>query len=288
MSSATLAAVLSGIAVIGGAALGGVSAGWFTIRVKKRKRVQQRRAEVYVDMLAWIGKRMPWLTSEQAKLGQQDRANDGQPPAAGNRAAQASDAPLLENPPVPPGGGAKLEQIVTPALAQLTAVDGQPQTNGADAPDLKKRTTYPDARSLQVKEDTDPETEYFFSLRARVAVFASHDMARAFDNWVDSYRVVLSHAGPTADPVADPAADSLRVALEALIYERAAPQKLTDLIPGRAGFFNRIGVFFKRLRIAVPFWFKTKIRRQRDVSDGRPGCLTRVVEFCASEELRKG
>jgi hypothetical protein len=50
LSNAAVAGVVGGVA-------GALLTGWFGIRVKRLKRVQQRRAEVYVDMLAWIAPR---------------------------------------------------------------------------------------------------------------------------------------------------------------------------------------------------------------------------------------
>jgi len=67
MSNATSIAVPA-IAAVAGVALGAALSGYFTIRLKAQERVQERRAEVYVDMLAWIGARMPRLALMQELL----------------------------------------------------------------------------------------------------------------------------------------------------------------------------------------------------------------------------
>jgi hypothetical protein len=283
MNSTTLAALISGI---GGAAFGAWLTGWFTVLVKKRKRVQQRRAEVYVDVLAWIGARMAWLASQQAGLGgpqaTESKSPAGLPAREGNGAAPVP-APPVPAPPVPGppvqepvrlAGLAGLGQLLTQASARLAVLDVPPQPAVAPAPDAKKRTTCPDSRSMLL-EASDPGTEYFISLQARVAVFASHDMARAFDKWVDAYRIVRTE-GPEEPRAA---------ALSGLVHHGSAGRKLKDL-PSR-DHRDRVRLI-KRVSVRVSGWVRTKALRQRDFSDGLSGCLTRVVEFCASEELRKG
>jgi hypothetical protein len=47
------------LGLLGGAAFGALLTGYFTIRQKAVARVQKRRVAVYIDMLAWIGTRLP-------------------------------------------------------------------------------------------------------------------------------------------------------------------------------------------------------------------------------------
>jgi hypothetical protein len=68
----TSSIVIPAVAVVAGAALGAAVSGYLTIQLKAMKRWQKRRAEVYVDMLAWIGARMPEL-ARKAELKMQAR-----------------------------------------------------------------------------------------------------------------------------------------------------------------------------------------------------------------------
>jgi hypothetical protein len=52
------------LAFAGGTAVGAGVTGWFTVQVKRTRRVQKRRAKVYIDMLAWINARMPMLRAK--------------------------------------------------------------------------------------------------------------------------------------------------------------------------------------------------------------------------------
>jgi hypothetical protein len=83
--SDTSSIVIPAIAAVAGAALGTALSGYFTIRQKARSRVQKRRAEVYVDMLAWTGARLPELARKAETLtGIPARdARAGIPPPAG-------------------------------------------------------------------------------------------------------------------------------------------------------------------------------------------------------------
>ncbi|HXW46819.1 MAG TPA: hypothetical protein VEL03_18660 [Streptosporangiaceae bacterium] len=241
MNSTTEAALWSGAALVGGAVLGAWLTGWFTVRVKRRKRVQERRAELYVDILAWVGARMPWLVWEQARMS----GKNGPEPAEGQKL---------------------------------------PEPDAATAQVNKKRTSYPDTRSIAGRTSTDPDTPYFVSLRARVAVFASHDMARAFDNWVDAYGLTLPAAAEECcerhqklgkERIADPPADCRSSALRAIAYDRSTGHGVKATPEDRER--------YKKTRL---FWLRTKFSKERP--DGLPGYLTKAVELCASEELRKG
>jgi hypothetical protein len=68
MSSTTtlILSLLGGL--LGGTAAGAGLTGWLAIRQQRRKRVQKRRAEVYVEMLAWIrwATTPPRLTADHA------------------------------------------------------------------------------------------------------------------------------------------------------------------------------------------------------------------------------
>jgi len=323
MSSTTLATVASGIALIAGAVFGAWLTGWFTVRVKQRQRVQQRRAEVYVDLLAWIGARMPYLRSEpHAPAGANGRGGEGsdgtqvhsreatrqtaQAPAdpamllreSARLAAQALAQLVVVAPArAEPGEGAGPAQLARqPSADEAVAVAQAPSAIGSAAPAVKKRTTCPDASAMLARVATDPDTEYFISLQARVAVFASHDMARAFDNWVDAYRLVRSQAHPDCEQhpdgwlvsrIADLRPDCASSALRALVYERSTRRKiLYHMPPGDPN--RKVRRYFIRRRIGIAFWFRTTIRRRHDACDGLPGGLTRAVELCAAEELRKG
>jgi hypothetical protein len=243
MNSTLEAALWSGAALVGGAVLGAWLTGWFTIRVKRRKRVQERRAELYVDLLAWIGTRMPRLKWEL-------NGKKGPEPAAGQEF---------------------------------------PEPDSASAQAAKKRILFPDTRAMAKPTCTDPETPYFVSLRARVAVLASHDMARAFDNWVDAYSLTLPDAAvgcckrhkelskePAGRLAVDPPADCRTSALRAVVYDRSTGKQVKATPEVR-----------KRYKKTPRFWLWTKLGKH-DLHDGLPGYLTRAVELCASQELRKG
>jgi hypothetical protein len=57
------------ISLVGGAAAGSALTGWFAISQKAKARIQRRRSEVYVDMLAWIGVRITLMAGEEHPIG---------------------------------------------------------------------------------------------------------------------------------------------------------------------------------------------------------------------------
>jgi hypothetical protein len=175
-----------------------VASGWWAIRLKRVKRTQRRRAEVYVDVLAWVGARTrQWLDP-------------------------------------PPGADA----------AQLP-----------EPPEDRKTDPHKVATNLMTRE-TDPGSPFFVALRARLVAFGSHDMTRAFDDWVVAYRQLSGSD------------ENLR---------KLKPTKYRRL-------FGEHPLRFMAAR-PIESW-----KRLRD--PGRPdeedGCLTRAIERCASAELRKG
>jgi hypothetical protein len=153
MTSTESLLVTAAVALIGGAWLGALISGWFSLRLKARKRVQDRRALVYVDMLAWVGRRVP-LSPEQERSARAENA--------AHRAGLHADA-------------------------QATGADGDTGGSGSDG-----RATFPDPAATDPDtKATDPDTDFFVTLRSRIVAFGSHDMTRAFDRWTKEYRVVV-------------------------------------------------------------------------------------------------
>jgi hypothetical protein len=73
--SSTASVVLSAfLGLLGGTAGGAVLTGWFSIRQQQLRRVQKRRADTYMEMLAWVRWRTTMLAPPPATSG---------PPAAG-------------------------------------------------------------------------------------------------------------------------------------------------------------------------------------------------------------
>jgi hypothetical protein len=232
-------------------ALGAALTGLFGITQTRQKRVQERRAEVYVDVLAWIWIRMPAL---QVKL------------HAGTHRPNGVDWP--------------------------TSLSGFPVTT--------KKITLPSPEALSV-QNTDPETPFFVALRSRVAVFASHDMARAFDRWVAAYKIALkvdnvdgggaTHSGKSEEICPD---DCVRCAVLALATDEVAgtsPPTLWGWITGRVGSAEKrkssdSGIKTDAYKLRITPW--VVVGRERDTLDGTLGCLTKAVAACASAELRKG
>jgi len=207
----TSSIVIPAIAVVAGAALGGAVSGYFTIRLKAVKRWQKRRAEVYVDMLAWIGARMPDLARK-----------------AGELKMQARDARA--------------------ANAVATGVINVPPSKG----------TYPDpAAGDPDLNNTAPGSPFFVALRARIVIFASHDTARAFDRWTAAFKDVTD----------DLSAQQTRNALHNLVVLAVDPEP-----PGAV----------KRLIFLI------RLLRDPGIHDDSPGNLTKALERCVSNELRKG
>ena len=261
--------VVTGLSAIVGGTLGAGLTGYFGIRVKRQKRRQTRRAEVYVDILAWIGTRMLKLAQDLDPV-QPDNTDNGDR-ADAQQSGEISDS------------GAGAMQVSADTRARTTL-------------ETKARTTFPDPAAMLNAEDTDPGSQFFVALRARVSVFGSHDMARAFDNWTDAYRLTLPSAVPAYDHYQNLGGAPSHpghcryCALLALVTE------------GSTG--TEIGIFrwlrHKELRVMPPdkripadkyrkqtgIW--NMLFKESDAIDGMPGCLTRAVVACASEELRKG
>jgi hypothetical protein len=109
---------------------------------------------------------------------------------------------------------------------------------------------------------------YFTALRAQVITFGTHDMARAFDRWVDAFKGVDNGNCLRLDSKLDKAPEETRAALAGMTcYDAIFPSALDQPRPGTTD---------------------PQRRWQRDVPDSYPGCLTRAVECCASWELRHG
>jgi len=115
-------------------------------------------------------------------------------------------------------------------------------------------------------------SQYFAVLRAQVITFATHDMARAFDRWVDAFAEVLQHGQECRCLILDDKLDGVSERTR----QALAGMTCYDAIFPRAGDPPRPGT------TDPVHW------RHTDLPDGYPGCLTRAVEYCASWELRKG
>jgi hypothetical protein len=239
--------IFAAIGVVIGAAL----TGWFGITQTRQKRVQERRAEVYVDVLAWIWTRMPALQGQ-----------------------------LLARSPGPDA-------------------ENRWPASTPDFPTTKVKTTLPMPEAILSAQKTDPETPFFVALRSRVAVFASHDMARAFDRWVAAYKLILKAADENCQDHSRKAPevcpdDCVRCAMLALVTESVsgAPRPIRrKLITPRARSTKTAEDAANKINTDL---YKHSIRlwgipgRQEDNLDGQPGCLTKAVAACASEELRRG
>jgi hypothetical protein len=115
-------------------------------------------------------------------------------------------------------------------------------------------------------------SNYFAVLRAQVITFGTHDMARAFDRWVNAYSEVLHSGG-----------DSLCLRLDA--KHKKASEKTRAALAGMTCFD---AIFSDPSDEPRPGTTNPVRRWHRDVPDGVNGCLTRAVENCASWELRHG
>jgi hypothetical protein len=196
------------ITLVEGAAAGSALTGWFAISQKAKARVQRRRSEVYVDMLAWIEVRVALMGGQLHLMG-----------------------PAYPN----------------------------------DDPSHNKKTD-PHPESTRDPTDTDPGTAFFVSLRARIIAFGSHDMSRAFDRWTSQYL-----AWKNADNA----------------EEKDAVAHHLQLRPG-----PRIGPGIRQPRA----WCRRKIDPGTPFPAGdvvprttaSQGRLTAAIEYCASQELRKG
>ena len=245
--------IFTAIGVVIGAAL----TGWFGIVVKRKKRVQDMRAEVYVDVLAWIWTRMPAL---QEKLGTK--------------------------------------------IPEASTEDRWPGDK-SNFPETKEKITLPTHEAILSKQSTDPEAPFFVVLRSRVAAFASHDMARAFDRWVAAYKIILratvnenenknfpKHLVESSGAYSD---ECVRCALLALVTNDVSGTRKPNT-------WKWVKAWIKNSEKTVQysaceihsslyrysFTLRSTIAGGWDKLDGKPGCLTRAVAVCASEELRKG
>jgi hypothetical protein len=212
MSSSSTIVLSAVVAVLSGTAVAAWLTGWLTIRQKKQKRVQKRRADAYVEMLAWIR----WGASN-ISLGRLITDDSGQAPAAIAATGQDTSAITHEKLPYEP-----------PA-----------------------------------EEETGPDSKYHATLRGRIVAFGSHDMTRAFDRWTEAYRMILAGNGNLPCHV-DPEGSEAYKRVIGLTYKEAIVPD--NKLPGTANPQHRDPGF----------------------PDGRPGCLTRAIEVCASRELRKG
>jgi hypothetical protein len=212
MSSSSTIVLSAVVAVLSGTAVAAWLTGWLTIRQKKQKRVQKRRADAYVEMLAWVR----WGASN-ISLGKLITDDGGQAPAASGATGQDTSTITHEKLPYEP-----------PA-----------------------------------EEDTGPDSKYHATLRGRIVAFGSHDMTRAFDRWTEAYRMILAGKGNLPCHV-DPEGSKAYKCVIGLTYKEAIVPD--NKLPGTANPQHRDPGF----------------------PDGRPGCLTRAIEVCASRELRKG
>jgi hypothetical protein len=227
MSSSSTIVLSAIVAVLSGTAV----AAWLTIRQKKQKRVQKRRADAYVEMLAWIR----WGASN-ISLGKVPAGNPG-------AAVRQCDA----------------------AVSETTANNGDPAPAaiGAAGQDTSTITREKLPYAPPAEEDTGPDSKYHATLRGRIVAFGSHDMTRAFDRWTEAYRMILAGKGSLPCHV-DPEGSEAYERVIGLTYKKA-------IVPDN-----------KRPGTSNPQ------HRDPGFPDGRPGCLTRAIEVCASRELRKG
>jgi hypothetical protein len=125
--------------------------------------------------------------------------------------------------------------------------------------------------AVPVDADVGLDSHYFLTLRAQVVTFGTHDMARAFDRWVNAFKEVQANGGNAAlklDPQLEKEPKKTREALKKMTCHAAIfPGDQDKIHPGT-----------------------TNPKRRRDPGrpDTDPGCLTRAVECCASWELRRG
>jgi hypothetical protein len=178
--------------------------------------------------------------------------------------------------------------------ARLPHLEFQLQPNTGDA-----GTTVPDPAAILRIENTDPDTKFFIALRARVTVFASHDMARAFDNWTEAYRVTLKDPGQrgAAHKGATPGGKECqrdacqRCSLLALATRESTGHQATMREKWRKWAKREPITPLEAIQSAQyrkTISIRSKLLRQRDRIDGERGCLTRAVALCASAELRRG
>jgi hypothetical protein len=120
------------------------------------------------------------------------------------------------------------------------------------------KATYPDPAAGDPElNNTAPGSSFFVALRARIVIFASHDTTRAFDRWTASFKSVTD----------DLVVETTRTTLYNLVIPAVDPEP-----PGRA---KRLILWARRLR-------------DPGLPDGSPGNLTKAIERCVSDELRKG
>jgi hypothetical protein len=234
MSSASnIASALLGVA--GGATVGAYITGAFTYRIKRKKRVQRRRESVYIDMLTWIHARTVVV---QAKA-----ASNGNGAGSGRELAD-TDAGS------DPGGD---DLVASPSAAE-------------------PKVSFPDSHATEPHAKTDPGTQYFVTLRARIIAFGSHDMARAFDRWTVAYLKV------TKGPANGLWSGNIKNADAILVPDPPSPAE-APAISRRAG----------RKQFSK---FNGKRKWRLLLDPGLPipeaGGLTKAIERCASKELRKG
>jgi hypothetical protein len=209
------------LGLLGGAAFGALLTGYFTIRQKAVARVQKRRVAVYIDMLAWIGTRLP------------------------------------EHVPY------------------------------SKAIDTDKNVTVPDPAATDPDtKQTDPDTRFFVTLRARVAAFGSHDMARAFDRWTAAYRMVVQDPEPGCTNHSDQGEPKFHNQIRSKPDCKRSAQRALWSVPTHAVIPWRR----RALKMLAPERIGFVLCRKIDSGhpDRDQGCLTKAIEFCASKELRKG
>lgn len=230
MSSSSTIVLSAIVAVLSGTAVAAWLTGWLTIRQKKQKRVQKRRADAYVETLAWIR----WGASN-ISLGKIPAGNPGAAVGQADNATSGSSARSGNPAPAATGAGQDTSTITHEKLPYAPPAE----------------------------EDAGPDSKYHATLRGRIVAFGSHDMTRAFDRWTEAYRMILAGKGDLRCHV-DPENSEAYKRVISLTYKEA-------IVPDNK-------------------WPGTSNPQHRDPGfpDGRPGCLTRAIEVCASHELRKG
>lgn len=232
MSDATITAVGSAIiAIIGGGATAAWLTGALTIRQKKISRRQKRRARAYVEAIAWIKLAMMDYLDYKASV----------PGPGPGGTTDRKPATVAANPV------ATAEKYVSPVTGTKFWF------------------------SVPAGEEVGLGSNYFAAVRAQVVTFGSHDMARAFDRWVNAFSEVLQNGGHDShlklDPKLESAPEETRTALKAMTCYTAIFPSNDSPLPGTTDPENE---------------------HDPGLPDTAPGCLTRAVECCASWELRLG
>jgi hypothetical protein len=245
------------VGLVGGASFGAVVSGWLAIRLKQAKRTQRRRAQVYVDVLAWIGARTQrWTDPHAAPLPKAPESRKTDPHEA------ASNATTDDTDPGSP--------FFVALRARLVAFGSHDMTRAFDHWVDAYRCLDDDQRNLTGSEALTP-------VDPRTALLVA--------GGVDLRPLLAARAGQ-ADETPVGAVIGVRKHAQIAWLDEAGIRTLGDVgtlsastVPRRRSFIVRV--------VAHPV---ESGRSWRDPgrSDGGRGCLTRAIEQCASKELRKG